>query len=161
MDDRAGVSLMTADPIEVGARAPAVPGVAFGGGPVALFFYKVTCPTCQLAAPTMEAFERAYPGRVIGIGQDPQDVLEAFAEHHGMGIGSQEDRPPYDVSNAYGIVSVPTLVLVGEDGIVRDTVGAWHREGFNRVSAGIAEALAVEPVVISDTSDGLPEWKPG
>jgi thiol-disulfide isomerase/thioredoxin len=152
---------MTAGPIEVGARAPEVPGVAFGDGPVGLFFYKVTCPTCQLAAPKMAAFERAYPGRVMGIGQDPQDVLETFGEHHGMAIGSREDRPPYDVSNAYGIVSVPTIVLVGEDGTVRDIVGAWHREGFNRVSGGIAEALGLEPAVISDPSDGLPEWKPG
>jgi hypothetical protein len=38
-------------PLQVGAVAPEVPGVRFGEGPVGLFFYKVTCPTCQMAAP--------------------------------------------------------------------------------------------------------------
>ncbi len=148
-------------PLEVGSVAPPVPGVALGDGPVGLFFYKVTCPTCQLAAPPMAAFERAYTGRVVGVGQDPQDVLEAFGELHGMGIRSFEDRPPYDVSNAYGIVSVPTLFLVGGDGTVEASVGAWDREGFNQVSARIAEALGTEPVVISEPSDGLPSFRPG
>ena len=40
-------------------------------------------------------------------------------------------------------------------------MGAWDREGFNEVSARIAEALGTEPVVISEPSDGLPSFKPG
>ena len=147
--------------LQVGDLAPPVPGVAFGGGPVGLFFFKVTCPTCQLAAPTMAAFERGYPGRVVGIGQDPQDVLDAFGEVHGMGIRSIEDRPPYDVSNRYGIVSVPTLIVVGDDGRVVESIGAWDREGFNRASERIARALGVDPVPISVEGDGLPSFKPG
>lgn len=148
-------------PLGVGAPAPAIPGVAFGDGPVGLFFFKVTCPTCQLAAPKLSAFERAYPGRVLGIGQDPQDVLEAFGEVHGMGIRALEDRPPYDVSNAYGIVSVPTLVVVGRDRTVIESIGAWDRDGFNRASERIASALGVDPVAISVEGDGLPSFKPG
>ena len=147
--------------LDVGQVAPPIPGVALGGGPVGLFFFKVTCPTCQLAAPTMGAFERAYPGRVVGIGQDPQDVLDAFGELHGMAIRSLEDPPPYDVSNAYGIVSVPTLIVVGDDGTVLETVGAWDREGFNRASERIAAALGVDAVTVSEPSDGLPSFKPG
>lgn len=148
-------------PLGVGESAPPVPGVAFGDGPVGLFFFKVTCPTCQLAAPKMAAFERAYSGRVVGIGQDPQDVLEAFGEFHGMGIRALEDRPPYEVSNAYGIVSVPTLIVVGDDGTVIESVGAWDREGFNRASERIASALGVDPAAISVEGDGLPSFKPG
>ncbi len=148
-------------PLGVGEPAPPIPGVTFGEGPVGLFFYKVTCPTCQLAAPTMSAFERAYPGRVAGIGQDPQDLLDAFGVQHGMGIRSLEDRPPYDVSNAYGIDSVPTLIVVGDDGTVIESVGAWDREGFNRASERIAVGLGVEAVTVSEPSDGLPSFKPG
>ena len=149
------------DPIQVGERAPEVPGVTFGDGPVGLFFYKVTCPTCQLAAPTLGAFERAYPGRVIGIGQDPQDVLDSFGEVHGMEIASREDPPPYDVSNAYRIVSVPTLVVVDGEGTVVESVAAWDRKGFNRASARIAEGLDLDPVTVSESGDGRPELKPG
>ncbi len=148
-------------PIAVGEQAPPVPGVPFGDGPIGLLFYKVTCPTCQLAAPKADAFERAYPGRVIGIGQDPPEALEAFASEFGMGLRTIPDLPPYEVSNAYGIEFVPTLVLVGADGGVLESVGAWDREGFNRVSRRLAELTGAEPAVVSDPGDGLPAFKPG
>lgn len=148
-------------PLVVGDPAPPVPGVSFDDGPRGLFFYKVTCPTCQLAAPKMRAFEDAFPGRVIGIGQDPQRALDRFAADQGMGIGSIVDAPPYALSDAYAIVSVPTLFLVGDDGLVLESVGAWDRDGFNRVAARLAELTGAAPVTISTTDDGLPDFKPG
>jgi thiol-disulfide isomerase/thioredoxin len=148
-------------PIAVGELAPEVPGVRFDDGPVGLFFFKVTCPTCQMAAPPMEAFERAFPGRVIGVGQDPAAELESFADRYSMGIASIEDAPPYPVSASYLIESVPTLILVGDGGRVLESVGAWDREGFNGVSARLAELTGGEPIVISTPDDGLPPFKPG
>jgi AhpC/TSA family len=148
-------------PLQVGDAAPPVPGVAFAGGPIGLFFYKVTCPTCQLAAPTMRAFEEAFPGRVVGVGQDPADRLERFSEEFSMGIRSVEDPPPYPTSDAYGVASVPTLYLVGNDASVLDSVGSWDREGFNRVAASIARLTGRSPVEISTPADGLPAFKPG
>jgi AhpC/TSA family len=148
-------------PLSVGDVAPPILGVAFGSGPVGLFFYKVTCPTCQLAAGPTGTFERAYPGRVVGIGQDPPERLEAFAREYGMGLRAIPDLPPYPVSNAYRIESVPTLFLVGDDGTIIESVGAWDREGFNRVSRRIAELTDAESAVISSPSDGLPSLRPG
>lgn len=148
-------------PLQVGDPAPDVPGVRSGDGPVGLFFYKVTCPTCQLAAPPMAGFERAFPGRVFGIGQDPEIDLERFAEEYGMGIASIEDPPPYSVSDAYAVESVPTLYLVGGDGSVLEAVGAWDREGFNRVAATLAKLTGAEPVLVSTPDDGRPPFKPG
>jgi thiol-disulfide isomerase/thioredoxin len=145
----------------IGDTAPAVPGVGFGDGPVGLFFYKVTCPTCQMAAPKVGRFERAYPGRVVGIGQDPPEELERFAREFAMPIRTVADLPPYEVSDAYGIVSVPTLVLVGNEGRIEEWVGAWDRDGFNRVSRRIARAMGAEPVLISHPRDGLPSLRPG
>ena len=148
-------------PLEVGDRAPALPGVGFADGPRGLFFYKVTCPTCRLAAPTMKVFEEAFPGRVIGVGQDPPDALARFRREHDMGIRSIEDAPPYPVSDAYAIESVPTLFLVAEGGRILESVGAWDRTGFNRVAVRIAELTGAEPVVISTPEDGRPDFKPG
>jgi thiol-disulfide isomerase/thioredoxin len=148
-------------PLAVGDAAPPVPGVTFDDGPVGLFFYKVTCPTCQLAAPTMMSFERAYPGRVVGIGQDPRDDLDRFTFEYAIGIRSVEDPPPYRASEAYAIESVPTLYLVGDGARVLDVVGAWDRDGFNRVSRRVAELTGVGSVQISSPADGLPEFKPG
>jgi thiol-disulfide isomerase/thioredoxin len=147
--------------IEVGRAAPPVPGVTFGDGPLALVFYKVTCPVCQMAAPKVELMARAYPGRVIGVGQDPPAELERFGHQFGMEIPALPDLPPYDASNAYGIESVPTLFVVDGNGTVADTVVSWDRDGYNRASAQIATLLGVEPVTVSDPSDGLPPFRPG
>jgi hypothetical protein len=147
-------------PLAVGDAAPPIPGVSFGDGPVALFFYKVTCPTCQLSAPTMAAFERVAPGRAYGVGQDPRPDLDRFSGAYSIGIRSVEDAPPYPVSDAYEIVSVPTLYLI-DDGVVAYVVGAWEREGFNRVAAAIARAVGAEFVPVSTPDDGLPAFKPG
>lgn len=148
-------------PLQVGAIAPPIPDVRFGDGPVGLFFYKVTCPTCQMAAPKVGVFERSYPGRVVGIGQDPPEALERFTETYELGLRSLSDHPPYEVSDAYAIVSVPTLFLVGDDATVLESVGAWDRDAFNRVSHRLAELTGADPVDVSEPGDGLPAFKPG
>ena len=147
--------------IEVGRAAPPVPGVTFGGGPLALVFYKVTCPVCQMAAPKVDAMARAFPGRVVGVGQDPPDALERFGREFGMDVPAVPDLPPYDASNAYGIESVPTLFVIDGAGRVADTVVSWDRAGYNRASARLAELLGVDPVTVSESSDGLPPFRPG
>jgi hypothetical protein len=78
-----------------------------------------------------------------------------------MEIRTVEDPPPYRGSDAYGIVSVPTLFLVGDDGRILESVGAWDRTGFNRVAQLIAERTGAAPVVVSTPDDGLPDFKPG
>ena len=88
--------------IAIGAEAPAVEG-ASQTGPHGLFFYKVTCPTCQMAAEPVGRFEEAYPGRVAGVGQDPEDELDAFSATYGLTFASRSDLPPYEASNKYGI----------------------------------------------------------
>ena len=146
--------------IAIGARAPAVEGTS-QDGPHALLFYKVTCPTCQMAAAPMDRFERGYPGRIFGVGQDPQEALDDFSVTYGLSFGSRSDPPPYDASNAYGIEHVPTLVVVDGDGRVADVVESWDRDGVNRASATLASLLRAEPVAISEPSDGLPAFRPG
>lgn len=146
--------------IAIGSAAPPVPSVT-PPGPHALIFYKVTCPTCQVAAPALDRFERAYPGRVIGVGQDPIDALATFSTTYAMTFPSVPDLPPYDLSNAYGIEHVPTMVVVDGDGRVADVVESWDRDGFNRASRKLADLVGADAAVISDPSDGLPAFRPG
>jgi thiol-disulfide isomerase/thioredoxin len=147
--------------IAVGDAAPLVPGGVVHEGPVALVFYKVTCPVCQMAAPKIDTMARSYPGRVVGVGQDPPDELERFGREFRMDIAAVADLPPYDVSNAYGIETVPTLFVIDGAGVVADAVVSWDRAGYNRASARLAELLGVEPATVSDSSDGLPPFRPG
>ena len=146
--------------IAVGSVAPPVAGVAADGSR-ALVFYKVSCPTCQMAAPMMDRFDRAYPGRIAGVGQDPPEALAAYATTYGQTFPSVSDLPPYDASNAYGIENVPTLFVIGDNGRVADVVESWDRDGVNRASATLATLLGVDPATISEPGDGLPPFRPG
>jgi thiol-disulfide isomerase/thioredoxin len=146
--------------LEQGAQAPTIPGVEFADGPVALFFYKVTCPTCQMAAPVAERLSRAVPQRFVGVVQDPTERVEAFAREYRTTFPSVSDTEPYDVSNAYGIRVVPTLFVI-ENGTVADVVESWDREGWNRIAVYLASATGAAAETLSVEGDGLPPFRPG
>ena len=143
-----------------GTTAPAVPGVDLTSGTRALFFYKVTCPVCEMVAPLSERLEAAYPGTVAGIGQDPEERLGDFAGRFAWSFPSTPDLPPYDVSEAFGIRVVPTVVLVQND-TVDDVVESWDRDGWNRLASRLADLTGRSPVAISQEGDGLPSFRPG
>jgi len=145
-------------PLAVGSPTPPLP--LPGVGPTALFFYKVTCPVCQLAAPKVEAFERAYPGRIHGIGQDEPGKLSAFADRFGMTFPSVSDGPDYPLSQAFGIRVVPTMALV-DRGVVAGLVESWDRDGLNDLSRQLAELTGAPYSPISEPGDGLPVFRPG
>jgi peroxiredoxin len=147
--------------LAVGSKAPGIPGVDFGSGPLALFFYKVTCPVCQMAAPKVKGFDLAYPGRIVGIGQDPEENLASFGRQFGMTFRTLPDLPPYDASNAYGIETVPTTYLVDREGTIQEAVESWDRDGLNRLSKTLAELTGSAYAEISNPSDGLPHFRPG
>jgi thiol-disulfide isomerase/thioredoxin len=148
------------DVIAPGAGAPPVPGVDLEDSPRLLWFFKVTCPLCQMAAPTTERFEAAYPGTVAGVGQDPAPRLESFARDYGVTFPTVTDDPPYPVSDAYGIRTVPTLVLV-DAGTVADVAESWDRDAINRVSERVAALTGHPRRMISVEGDGLPSFRPG
>lgn len=125
-----------------------------GGGPVALAFFKVTCPVCQMAAPMVQALADAGV-RVTAIGEDPAPKLAAFAEQWGQRVPTVSEPPPYRVSDAYGVRTVPTVFLVGEGGVIVEIAQGWDRERWNAI------AVAAGGAPISADGDGLPIFRPG
>lgn len=148
-------------PIAKGKKAPGVPGAGDASGPRAVVFYKVTCPVCQMAAPKLSTLERAYPGHVQAVGQDPPEKLAAFDREFGFGLPSMFDAPPYELSNAYGVQVVPTVFLIGAGQEVADVVESWDRDGLNRLSRELAELTGLGYQPISEEGDGLPSLRPG
>jgi thiol-disulfide isomerase/thioredoxin len=147
-------------PPSVGSPAPPIPGIDLRAGVRALFFYKVTCPVCRLAAPVAQRMAAAYPGAISGIGQDPGQALDRFAGSYEWSFGSTADLPPHPVSDAYGIRVVPTVVVV-RDGRVADVVESWDRDGYVRLSSLLAEATGRPFASVSEEGDGLPSFRPG
>lgn len=146
--------------LQPGAAAPEVSGADLASGPKVLLFYKVTCPTCQIAAPVAERLYGSFPDRFVAVAQDPPERVAAFAEEYGTTFDSVPDEPPYDLSNAYGIEVVPTLFLV-EGGVVTDVAEAWDRDGWNRLGSRLAGAMGQGASPLSEEGDGLPAFRPG
>ncbi|MDP9340717.1 MAG: hypothetical protein M3Q23_01140 [Actinomycetota bacterium] len=146
--------------IAPGATAPPVPGLEVRDGASLLYFYKVTCPVCQMTAPIAERIHQALPGGISGIGQDPPERLGEFGGEYGVSFESLPDLPPYPVSEAYGIRVVPTLVLV-DSGSVAEVAESWDRDAWNRVVRGLSERLGEPFRPVSEPEDGLPSFRPG
>jgi peroxiredoxin len=147
-------------PLDDGSQAPPIPGTDLARPATVAFFYKVTCPVCEMAGPKVAAFDPAYPGVAVGVGQDPPERLDRFSRERGLGFASVADLPPYEISSAYGIQVVPTTILIGEGRVLR-TVESWDRDGLNELSRQVARITGAEYVEVSNPADGLPAFRPG
>jgi hypothetical protein len=145
-------------PLGPGTTAPPIPGADLDGAR-AVLFYKVTCPTCQLAGPAAERLARAVPDAFVAVGQDPPDRLEAFRAEFGD-FPAISDPEPYPTSDAFGIRTVPTLFVL-DRGRVDDVVESWDRDGWNRLAERLAELTGRPVGPLSVEGDGLPPFRPG
>lgn len=123
-------------------------------GPVLLVFVKVTCPVCKMVAPKVKALAAAGL-RVLAIGQDPIPALASYAREYDQPVVTLSEPPPYQVATAFGVSAVPSLYLIDGAGTVTDSVGAWDRTAWNRVSQRAGGPTISEP------GDGLPPYRPG
>jgi hypothetical protein len=146
--------------VPIGTRVPPVPGAEVSG-PHALVFYKVTCSVTEMAGGPLARLGSAYPGAVVGVGQDPPAAIDRFASSLGWVFPQVEDAPPYVASDAYGVTSAPTVVVVDGDGVVAAVAESWDRDAMNAASAALAGLLRAPAEVLSTEGDGLPAFKPG
>lgn len=124
-----------------------------GTRPVALAFFKTTCPVCQLAFPVFAKLAESAP--VVAVSQDGPRSARPWLAEQGFEAETLDDSEDYEVSEAYGIRTVPTLVVIDPDGTVGRVVEGWDRDGVNAVAAD----LGTSPV--STPGDGLPAFRPG
>ncbi|MGZ5427103.1 MAG: peroxiredoxin family protein, partial [Thermoanaerobaculia bacterium] len=114
-----GAALSTADVVARGHSLP-----------VLLAFFKTSCPICQLTWPYLQRLHRAYGAKavhVVGVSQNDADSSRAYyAEHGGATFDLLLDsEPTFAASNAFGVESVPHLVLLSPEGLVEDVFAGW------------------------------------
>lgn len=122
---------------------------------VVVAFFKVTCPVCRMAAPKVGALADAGV-RVVAVGEDPPDALHSYRGASGQRVRTLSEPPPYSVSTAYDIQTVPALYLIDPEGTIVDAVEGWERAGWNRLAA-----TAGMRGPVSTEGDGLPALRPG
>jgi peroxiredoxin len=120
-------------------------------GPALLLFVSEECPTCTLTlrrlAPTVPELTAAGL-TIAAVFEDPLEVAARVARRTGFSGTVLSEPPPYEVSDAYELASLPTIVLVDRSG-----------EQIGRVVGWDAEALE-ELLSVSVTEDP-PRRKPG
>lgn len=141
--------------LEPGTKAPAVELPLLGGGsfslggslskgPVALAFFKVSCPVCQYAFPYFDRIATLLNGKgltFIGVSQDSGADTREFAKRFGVHFPiALDDTARYPVSNAYGLTNVPTLFVVQEDGTISHTIISWSKQEMEELFAGFRDS---------------------
>ena len=89
-------------------------------GPLLLFFFKISCPVCQLTAPFLERLAQSSAVQVVGVSQDDAASTKAFKGRFGLTLPVllDESKAKYPASNAFGISTVPSLFLVEPGGLI-------------------------------------------
>lgn len=124
-------------------------------GPAVLAFFKVTCPTCQLALPYLQRI-RGVQLQVYAISQDDAARTQEFQRMFGVELPALLDpaAAKYPASRAYGIQFVPSVFLVERDGRI-----SWTAEAFDHRAYEELARRAGRPMF--GPEDRVPAYKPG
>lgn len=91
------------------------------GKEVILSFWASWCPECRQQMPVLNRFAREYGNKIeiIGINvQEPKNVAASFVKEKGLEFKILLDSKG-QVSSAYGVVGVPTNVLINKQGLIK------------------------------------------
>ena len=126
------------------------------GGSLLLVFYKVTCPVCHMTMPFLERMRASGTLAICAISQNDAGDTRVFNNQFDIGIPTllDSEREDFPASNAYGISSVPTMLLVEQGGEISRVVEGWSKADME--SLGKAAGMTLFRV-----DDDVPAWKAG
>lgn len=122
-------------------------------GPVVAFFFKISCPVCQYAAPFIERIFKAHGDRhvsMVGISQNNQKDTARFIKEYGLTFPVLlDDTDRFPVSNAYGLTNVPSIFWIAQNGPIEISSVGWSRpdvEEINRRISSLANMPSISPL---------------
>jgi peroxiredoxin len=134
-------------------------------GPVVAAFFKITCPVCQFTFPFLERLHKAFgdAAQFRGISQNDDYDTKEFVDEYGVTfpvlVDHEDDNFP--VSNLYGLATVPTILLIEPHGKVKVSFTGFDKEGLEKISVELANALGRKPAPVFHPGEVIPANKPG
>jgi thiol-disulfide isomerase/thioredoxin len=143
----------------VGAPAPAwrdtegVSGVfppsieSLRGRVVLLDFWATWCVPCRIVAPRLGALQARYGAQglsVLGVSTEDAPEVAAFAQRLPLRYAVAVDKNA-ETTRAYGVVGLPTLVVIDKRGVVRDVSVGYDPSEDARLE-GLVKTLLAEAV---------------
>jgi len=129
----------------VSGAFPATLG-ALRGRVVLLDFWATWCAPCRIAIPMLDALQARYGAQglsVLGISTEEAPEVAVFTQHMAMRYGVAADKDG-QTTRAYGVASLPTLVIIDKRGVVRDIAVGFDPGQDARLDATV-RALLAEP----------------
>jgi peroxiredoxin len=134
-----------------------------GGG--VLVFFKSDCPTSALVVPELAGLAHALAAErraFVAIAQDSDEAAIAFRDGRRLDVPVAVEAAPYEVSRAYGIEFVPTVVVVDGAGRLAGRLEGFVKSEYIASSTAIARALSLgAPPPVLDHPEALPAVRPG
>ncbi len=134
-------------------------------GPVVLVFFKVSCPTCQYALPFYERLFKAYERKgvtLVGVSQNDAKDTAAFNKEFGVSFPVfLDDTRSYPVSNAYGLINVPTIFWIAQDGEIEVSSVGWAKADFEEINRRMAEVGKIAPAAMFRPGEDVRDFRAG
>jgi peroxiredoxin len=138
---------------------------ALSRGPVVVAFFKISCPVCQYAFPFLERIYQAHGNQklnILGISQNEKKETAAFLKEFGVSFPVLlEDTERFQVSNAYGLTNVPTVLWISSDGIVEISSVGWSRQDMDDLNRKAGEAAGGGPRPLFEPAERAAEFRAG
>ena len=151
---------MTATPLAFSLRDMAGEVRSFPDGrPGLISFVKEDCATCNLTAPILEAFHRAWGDRadiwMVGQTADGNTILK---DRHGLTLPILDDSA-LKTSLAFGFEIVPAVYWIGADGAAGPPLEGFVRQEWQALAQQIAADLEAPEAAVAWAE--FPDWRPG
>jgi len=133
-------------------------------GPVIAAFFKISCPVCQFTFPFLERLFKTYGANAasfLAISQDDALDTREFCVEHGVTFPTLLDDESYTASNLYGITNVPSIFLIGADGIVKVTSLGFDKANLEKISSELAAITKRPSAPLFRPGEVVPTFKPG
>jgi peroxiredoxin len=136
-------------------------------GPVALVFFKVSCPVCQYALPFFERLHKRLAGAPVSlwaVSQNSLDHTSSFGREFGIQTLPalfDPDEEGYPVSNAYGITNVPTAFLIEPDGKIALTSVGWSKHDTAAIARRLGQVAGEPGLLLFEPQEDVLAFRPG
>ena len=133
-------------------------------GPVIAAFFKISCPVCQFTFPFLERLYQSFGTNVatfLGVSQDDALDTREFCQEYGVTFPALMDDERYTVSNLYGLTNVPSIFLIGADGVVKIACVGFDKTKLEAISSELAAFAKRPSTALFLAGEVVPGFKPG